>query len=498
MFAAWRAEALDVVRVLLRYPFLEMKVLLIYPPQSPCAIAPSNFEPLALEVLASTIPNHEVTVFDMRFETLSALEHVIQARDFDLAGISVNNTIQVNPAKNLLQRIRTWDPRMVLVVGGHHPTVHPVDFYETYVDAIFTGWAEKSFPQFVSLWQEGIQPKNLPGVLLIINGRPASNGNSASGLNQSDIPHPDRSVAARYTKNYRDEFGRRTALVNTARGCPFRCSFCSCWRFSSGRYMVRKAGEVFREIAEIPDFVGRVFFADDNTFQDLHRAEILYQLIRDSGIKKKYSGYCRADTIVKKPELFRKWQSIGLDNLTVGFEAISEENLKRLNKSGHTETNRQAVALLNEAGLKYRAYFLIDPVFQKKDFAEISQYIEKLNIPRPMFVVLTPLPGTELYEIKKPAIDRSYDYFDFVHWVEPPCMGEEEFYRQFRKIYYRAYSLKRYLRAILRDALGILGMKQKATSWPHVSLPELIKLRVIAWLISRRLHRFAVSQKPPS
>lgn len=214
--------------------------------------------------------------------------------------------------------------------------------------------------------------------------------------------------------------------------------------------MVRKAGEVFREIAEIPDFVGRVFFADDNTFQDLHQAEILYRLIRDSGIKKKYSGYCRADTIVKKPELFRKWQSIGLDNLTVGFEAISEENLKRLNKSGHTETNRQAVALLNEAGLKYRAYFLIDPVFQKKDFTEISQYIEKLNIPRPMFVVLTPLPGTELYEIKKPAIDRSYDYFDFVHWVEPPCIGEEEFYRQFRKIYYRAYSLKRYLRAIFR------------------------------------------------
>src|SRR6056297_680326 len=69
----------------LRYPFNEMKVLLIYPPQSPCAIAPSNFEPLTLEVLASTLPNHEVTVFDMRFETLSALEHLIQARDFDLA-----------------------------------------------------------------------------------------------------------------------------------------------------------------------------------------------------------------------------------------------------------------------------------------------------------------------------------------------------------------------------------------------------------------------------
>jgi len=79
-----------------------MKILLIYPPQSAEAIAPSNFEPLALEILASTIPDHYVKIFDMRFENLSSLKYELNFGTPDVVGLSVNNTIQVNQALKLL------------------------------------------------------------------------------------------------------------------------------------------------------------------------------------------------------------------------------------------------------------------------------------------------------------------------------------------------------------------------------------------------------------
>ena len=150
--------------------FKTMNILLIYPPKNPKTLTPSNLEPLALEILAATVRSHNVKIIDLRFDTISKLDLLLKNYCPDVVGISVNNTIQVNQSKYVLKHIKNLYPQIINVVGGHHPTLTPEDFYKSYVEAIFLGWAEKSFPEYISYLESNKNEEMLPGIILLKNG----------------------------------------------------------------------------------------------------------------------------------------------------------------------------------------------------------------------------------------------------------------------------------------------------------------------------------------
>ena len=182
-----------------------MKILFIYPPQSPYVLAPSNFEPLALEILASTVSGHNVKILDLRFESLSILRHLLRSYTPDLIGVTVNNTMQVNRALRVLKFIRETYPSSLNIVGGHHPSLSPQDFYVSYVDTIFVGWAEKSFPQYVEALELKKQVESIPGVIILQKGIASRQTKNAGDFEPSDIPLPNRSLVQKYRKGYKDE-----------------------------------------------------------------------------------------------------------------------------------------------------------------------------------------------------------------------------------------------------------------------------------------------------
>ena len=236
--------------------------------------------------------------------------------------------------------------------------------------------------------------------------------------------------------------GNKTVLVNTSRGCPYRCTFCACWKAAGEKYLVRSAGDVLKELSQVPDDIDFVFLGDDNTFLDINRAEKLCYLIKHYNIRKKYSGYCRSDTIVKYPQLFKKWKEIGLDNITIGFETTYNHTIKKYKKANTIETNIRCIRILHDLGINFSPYFLIEPEFEKENFEDISFFVKKYNLVSPMFTILTPLPGTALYEEKKEIINLNYDYFDFMHWVYPTKLKSAEFLKYFINLYYNSYSYK--------------------------------------------------------
>jgi len=474
-----------------------MKILLIHPPKNKVALAPSNFEPLALEILAATVPTHKVHILDMRFETSDTLKKTISGFRPSLVGITVNNSLDVSTAFKLLKKIHKTDPSIHIAIGGHHPTSIPSDFYTPEVDTIFTGWADKSFPAYVNAMETGMTPDEIPGLIILENGLPVSIQKNQYDLLPDEIPFPNRELTKKYRKRYRNEIGFRSALVNTTRGCPFRCKFCSVWTAVEGHYVVRKAEHVFQEIQNLPKNQKRVFFADDNTFIDTENALKLCFLIKQSGIKIKYSGYCRTDTIVKHPDMLRQWKAIGLDNLCVGFEATDEEGLQMINKSNHTKNNEKAAEILHEIGLPFRSYFLVNADFKENDFKKISDYINRLNLINPMFVVMTPLPGTELFNKEKSRINKSYDYFDFGHWVLPTKLNEQTFYQNYVGLYDSAYSFKRHLNLLYRNMINNFAPVGKNNDHlQFIPLIRLLLLNMIKSKLKRNLYRHYFSKDP--
>jgi radical SAM superfamily enzyme YgiQ (UPF0313 family) len=457
-------------------------------------LAPANFEPLALEVLAALIPEHDVQVFDMRYESFHSLNHKLHSFRPEITGVTCNNTIHVIQAINLLNFVRANFPSSVILLGGHHPTIIPEDFYLHSVDYIFLGWAEKSFPQFIKSFSNLEPTDSIPGMITLKQAIPVNRTENPFDLKAGEIHFPDRNSTRKYWRYYRNEVKFRTALVSTARGCPFRCSFCSVWKANKGHFLIRPAEDVSRELSSLPSNIKRIFFADDNTFIDTKNAGRLCEMIRESGIKRKYSGYCRSDTVIRHPELMRSWREIGLDNLCVGFEGIDEEGLKKVNKSNKESINIDASRILHQAGVPFRSYLLIDPDFEQKDFDRIFLYVKEHHLVNPVFTIMTPLPGTDYYDQVKDRINLSYDYFDFMHAVIPTRMEVKEFYMSTIRLFMDSYSFKRHLGLRLLKLKYLLAGRHKENSQLQVMpVSRLLLLKILSIFMKRKLYRHIAS-----
>jgi len=181
-----------------------MKILLIHPPRCPEALAPDHMEPLALEVLAATIPEHEVRIMDLRCEAPEALSRDLLSFRPCLVGLTVNNSIHVRSSLEVLRNIRSILPGARIVVGGHHPTLVPRDFQVPQVDAIFIGWADRSFPAYVRALAKQDEVTSIPGVQRLEDGRPLEKEAAWHPLEAHEIPFPRRELILHYRNRYRD------------------------------------------------------------------------------------------------------------------------------------------------------------------------------------------------------------------------------------------------------------------------------------------------------
>lgn len=164
-------------------------------------------------------------------------------------------------------------------------------------------------------------------------------------------------------------------------------------------------------------------------------------LIKEAGIAKRYFLYGRSDTIIKHPELIKMWKEIGLERVFVGLEFFRDEDLEYINKGSTVENNREAVKILQANGIEIYASFIVRPEFTKEDFKAFKKYCRSLALSFPTFSVLTPLPGTDLYEeVKGKLITRNYDLFDFIHTLLPTKLPLDQFFDNLNFLYMNAKS----------------------------------------------------------
>ncbi len=321
-----------------------MKILLIQPAKAQKTIGGDDihiFEPLSLEYLASGIKDgHDVKILDMRFDR--DLEKELKEYEPDVVGITAY-TVHVNTVKNLFCRIKTIDPDIFTVVGGHHATVAPHDFFTPDIDLVVMGEGVFVFKEIISRLVSKIAFDGISGIAylkgterVIIPPEP---------ITDLDVfPYPARELTEKYRKYYYTEWMKPLASIRTSKGCPFRCNFCALWKLTGGKYLKRKPESIVEELSQIKEKY--VFFADDESLVDANRMKSLAELIKEAGIRKNYYLYGRSDTIVKNPELIRIWKDIGLERVFVGLEFFRDEDLKYINKGSTVENNKEAVKIL--------------------------------------------------------------------------------------------------------------------------------------------------------
>jgi radical SAM superfamily enzyme YgiQ (UPF0313 family) len=411
-----------------------MKILLIEPAKSLLTIGGDDvflYEPLALEYIAAGVANdHEVRILDLRLE--KDWHDVLMTFQPEVVGITAY-TVHVNTVRRLFEQIKRWNPEVLTVVGGHHATVAPEDFLSPFIDLIVIGEGVFAFREIITRFERGKTFDDIPGVAFTKDDRLVKTDGQAV-VDLDAFPFPDRRLTAKYRKHYYSEWMKPLASIRTSKGCPYRCNFCALWKIAEGRYLKRNPERVVEELATIDEEF--VFFADDESLVDARRMKTLARLIKDSGLSKRFFLYGRSDTIAKNPDLLEMWRAIGLERVFVGLEFFRDEDLAYIRKGTTSSDNEKAVQILHDLEIDIYASFILRPEFDKADFAALQQYCRNLDLNFATFAMLTPLPGTDLYEeVSSQMITHNYEYFDFNHTLLPTTLPLKEFYGEYYRLY---------------------------------------------------------------
>lgn len=304
-----------------------------------------------------------------------------------------------------------------VVLGGIHPTMMK-DEAKTHADSVVMGEAEETWPLVLSDFKRGnLQPFY----------------ESANFCSLDKLAVPERNLLNR--KGY-----FFTNTVQTTRGCPFDCVFCSVTSFYGRTYRVRPVENVISEIAQMEK--GFLFFVDDNIVGKPSYAKELFGAL----IPLKIKWFSQASlSVVKDRELLNLAQRSGCKGLFIGFESLSQENLRAMGKSTNRVSEyKDAIRMLHDHGIGIQGSFIFGMDHDDSSvFSDVIRFIEKTHLEAVLFSVLTPFPGTRTYETlqkENRIIDTDWEKYDMNHVVfRPKKMTPEELQEGFNWAYRRLY-----------------------------------------------------------
>jgi radical SAM superfamily enzyme YgiQ (UPF0313 family) len=393
-------------------------------------------EPLGPECVAACLEadGHTCSILDLRIEGREAGLAACAAFEPDVVGLQCNFTTERYRCLELAREVKRTLPDAFVVVGGHDASREPDWFDDPALDAVAVGDGEEVMPGLVDALDRGAELSGVPGLVLNRKGERRFTGPAPTRDDLDTLPLPARHLIRDYAPHYYINFRKPLALMETARGCPFKCNFCSVWKFHHSTFREKSPERVVQELLTID--APSVFITDDIFWMDVRRGEELARQIKAAGIRKYFTVQTRTDIICKFPHLIEMWKDCGDLAIFLGVEAVTNEGLKSVNKKNSADNNLRAIEILKELGVGFTSNFIVDPAWEREDFARLREWISEHTTYNSGFSVLTPLPGTDLWESAKGQVTtHDWEMFDIIHAVLPTRLPLEEFYEEYARLW---------------------------------------------------------------
>ncbi len=321
---------------------------------------------LSLTTVAALLPRDaKIRIINDSIDVIDFNERV------DLVGITAI-TSTAPRAYEIADRFR--EKGVPVILGGMHPTALPKEA-SLHADAVVMGEAEGVMHNLIEDFRIGKMKKFYHSI-----ERPSL----------ANLPLPRNDLL------HRNKFYREMDVVQTTRGCPFDCDFCSVSDFFGRTYRTRPIPEVIDEVKRLKNRT-IVFFVDDNIAGRHDYAKELFKAL--TPLKIRWFG--QSSIIVgKDEELLRLAKKSGCLSLFIGFESLSSASLKEVGKTmNRVQDYSTEIKKIHDSGIGIVGAFIFgfdsdnDRVFKKT-----VNFIERNRIELASFSILTPLPGTRLYK----------------------------------------------------------------------------------------------------
>ena len=372
---------------------------------------------------------------------------------------------------------------VLIVVGGSHAAADPEELAKIKsIDLVVRGEGEVTFKEIVQKYRENSDVRQVRGISYYDENQKSVVHNPVMPLIQDldKLPFPDRTSS--FLEKPRPEYYGR---MITSRGCPYSCYFCSTQSIWGRKVRFRSPENVVAEMKELKNIykVPNIHFSDDNFTLSKERTHNICELIRHQVPGIEWLVLERADLADKS--VFNDMKEAGCVQVLFGIESGSQKVLDRMRKGITIEQARQAVKTCKDVGLKQTAFFMIGhPGETRSDIQDTINLAMELDPSDILINIVTPYPGTELYEIAKRD-----NLLDFRYWFELQIeakvvmkTGEltvDEVSREVRRA--RAIFERRYLRKLWKQALKrLLTGEIRPASWQDlkqktVQLVDLLK-----------------------
>lgn len=411
-----------------------MRVLLIKPSSSAIDFGLAPFfqtEPLGVEYVAAALARrgHAVSVADLRFDR-RPIPRLIKDHAPDVVGLSCVHVLEADGTLKLAAGIKSVKPGITVVVGGHAASMYPRALAgSTGVDAIVVGEGEVTMPAVCDAIERGQGLDSAPGLLLPdASGTFAPTGRAPALLDLAQVAIPDRTTVAAYQRHYCCLNYMPVWTIETARGCEYRCSFCSVWQFH------RHALRFHANSAVLADFRAagpNVFVVDDTFWSNEERSRALADDLLAGQVRKNWVlVQSRLDTVVKHPELLERWRPLARNfDIFFGFEAPTTRGLDALHKDSEVGNTIEAVGIARRLGFGVTGNFIIDPDYGEDDFRVLWDFLAQHRLTRVGFTILTPLPGTRYFEQMSEKLQvRDWESYDLHHLLWQPRLPVRRFF----------------------------------------------------------------------
>jgi radical SAM superfamily enzyme YgiQ (UPF0313 family) len=380
---------------------------------------------------------HTCKIIDLRLDGEEPGMELCRRFDPQVVGLQCNFTTERNRTLRLAERVRREMPEAFIVIGGHDASREPAWFLHHAIDAIAIGDGEEVMPALVNALESGGDLRQVKGLYLQKGqdgGEPFFTGEAPARKDLDTLPMPARHLISHYAPHYYINFRKPLALMETARGCPFKCNFCSVWKFHESTFREKSPERVVAELQAIE--APNVFITDDIFWMDVRRGEELARQIKAAGIRKYFTVQTRTDIICKFPHLIEMWKDCGSLSIFLGLESVTDEGLDAVNKSNTAANNVRALSILRELGVGYTPNFIVDPAWDHDDFARLRAWIEETGAYNSGFSILTPLPGTDLWETaQRQVTTHDWEMYDIVHAVLPTKLPLQDFYEEYSRLW---------------------------------------------------------------
>jgi radical SAM superfamily enzyme YgiQ (UPF0313 family) len=415
-----------------------MKILLIVPANARMRVTADNpevpdrpmlrFSVLPLTVIAALTPSeHSVRIIDENVEALDL------DTECDVVGITFMTALAPRAydiAKEFRQRGK------VVVGGGYHATLCPEEA-ASHFDALVLGDAEGAWPQLLTDLQAGKLQKRYRHF----------------APTQLTTPPSRRDLLAHNARHY-----ATVNAVQAGRGCRHACKYCSVTVFHGQQYRRRSVPDI---IAELRQIRGDFIFVDDNIIAERDFSLELFAALKP--LKKRWVSQCSV-LIADDPELLAAAHAAGCCGLFIGIETANDENLAAIGKQfNRANTYAQRLRRIRRAGIGVIAGMIVGMDADNTTvFEETLRFLDQTQIDAVQLNILTPLPGTPLFESMEKAgrlVDRDWSHYDFRHVIfRPARMHAQELQAGADWVYSQFYRLDRILMRFTR-ALFTVGLK---------------------------------------